>query len=202
MDFVLPTVGSSGSFKLVTPFDKLILANERYTCQAIRRLSDYLANNENPKDDIYIANGATNADYDADLKEDMYIVSLQAMTGHWVYVPARYISSYPIVNGIPYRSVTIAVALPAIPADMDLTFLEEQIKNTVKDAIGVDARTKPMETSRPLLVSKDKHNATQAQRQAQRTGITDRSKYAQLLIKYQSALQKIGILEQFIKTKQ
>lgn len=200
MDYVLPTVGSSGFFKLNAPFDKLILNNERYTCQAIRRLSEYLANNENPKDDIYIANGVTAEDYEIDLKEDMYVVSLQALTGHWVYVPARYINSYPAVNGIPYRSVTIGVALPAIPADLDLNFLETKIKDVVKEAVGVDSKTKAMETSRVTLVTKEKHLVIQAQRQALTLGVTDRSKYAQLLTKYQSALQKIAMLENYIET--
>ena len=114
-EFVMPTVGSSGYFQLRAPFDKLILPNERYTCQALRRISDYLANNETPYEDIYEANGASRDDYDKDRTTDGYIVSLQAAIGHWVYVPVRYIAGYPVVNGVPYHSLTLTLALPPMP---------------------------------------------------------------------------------------
>lgn len=197
---LLPTIGSSGYFKLSAPFDKIILDKERYKCQAIRRISDYLANNEDIKTDIYVKNGLTDDVYDADVKEDMYIISLQALTGHWVYVPARYLTSFPDVNGVPYRSVSIGVSLPSVPVDTDFAFIEQQIKDLIKDALGVDSKTKIIETSKVLLLTKENHDTTQARRRALTTGVTDRSRYNNLLRLHQSAIQKIAELEAFIKS--
>lgn len=200
MDIILPTIGSSGYFKLSTPFDTVILTNERYTCQAIRRLSEYLANNENPLEDIYRANGLSDNDYNDDLKENSYIVSLQATTGHWVYVPAKYITQLPVVNGIPYRSMMIGVALPAMPADRDLSHVRTDIENLIMDSLGVQAVTKVVETSKVLLVTKEKHDITQATRDAAASGrLTDRSRYMTTLIQLNQALQKIEILEAYIE---
>ncbi len=201
MVMIIPTVGSGGYFKLRAPFDTLVLPNEYYTCQAVRRLSDYLANNEKPKEDIYLANSIPESEYDLDLKNDAYIVSLQAGTGHWVYVPASYVISYPIVNGIPYRTMMIGVSLPALPVERDLSFVKTAIENLVRDSLGVDSVTKIVETSKVVLVSKEKHDITQSQRDAIASGVTtDRSRYTDTLTKLDQALQKIQILETYIES--
>lgn len=200
MDMILPTIGSSGFFSLRAPFDTVILPNERYTCQAVRKLSDYLANNEKPKEDIYLANSVTEDIYEEDLKANASIVSLQAGTGHWVYVPARFVIQYPVVNGIPYRTMMIGVSLPALPADKDLSFLRASIENLVRDTLGVDSATRVVETSKVVLVDKAKHDLTQSQRDAIAAGVTtDRSRYMDTLTKLNQALQKIQILESYIE---
>jgi len=199
-DLIIPTIGSSGYFELRSPFDVLIKPNERYTCQALRKLSDYLANNEKPKTDIYDKYTISEVDYDSDIAADMYVVSLQSEKGHWLYVPARYIIKYPIVNGIPYRSMMIALSLPPLPADRDLSFLETDMKNLVADTLGVVAESKVIETSRVVLVAKNKHDLKQAERSALSNGkVTDRSRYMSLVIDHNNALTKIAQLENYIK---
>jgi hypothetical protein len=198
-NMILPTVGSSGYFELRTPFDQVILPNERYTCQAIRKLSDYLANNEDPKVEIYDANTISEAEYDQDVQDDMYIVSLQGETGQWVYVPARYVVKYPIVNGIPYRSMMVGVSLPPLPADKDLSYLSTDITNLIKDSLGVDVQIDLMETSMVILVDKARHDLEQAQRDALANGrTTDRSRYVSTQAQLDEALFKIQQLEGYI----
>jgi hypothetical protein len=201
-DNILPTIGSAGSFKLLAPFDKMITDGVRYTCQAIRTLNDYLANNENPKTDIYDLYKIPETDYDKDLQENMHIVSLQSDIGHWLYVPARYIATYPLVNGTPYRSFAMVVSLPSFPTDRDLSFLQTEVNNLCKDTLGVVPQTKFVETSRVVLVSAAKHNSTSAERNltVQNKG-TDRARYIDLLYKHNQALTKIAELEKFIKSK-
>lgn len=198
-DLILPTIGSSGYFELRAPYDQAVLPDERYTCQAVRKLSDYLANNEDPKTDIYDANGIDEAEYDLDVEADMYIVSLQGETGQWVYVPARYLVKYPIVNGIPYRSMMIGVSLPPLPADRDLSFLTTDMGNLVRDTLGVDVQIDLMETSMVILVSKDRHDLEQAQRDLVTTGrLTDRARYISTQTQLDQALLKIQQLEAYI----
>lgn len=198
---IIPTIGSSGFFELRAPFDTKILQGERYTCQAVRKLSDYLANNETPLDDVYKDAGLTEADYDADLLLDMYILSLQADTGHWVYVPASYLVKLPIVNGIPYRSMMIGVSLPALPADKDLSNVLTSIENLVMETLGVASATKVVETSKVVLIDRSTHDLTQSQRDANTTSrLTDRSKYTSTLTQLQAALLKIEQLESYIES--
>lgn len=198
-NLILPTVGSSGYFELRTPFDQVILPNERYTCQAVRKLSDYLANNEDPKTEVYDANSIDEAEYDQDVQDDMYIISLQGETGQWVYVPARYVVKYPIVNGIPYRSMMIGVSLPPLPAERNLSHLSADITNLVKDSLGVDVQIDLMETSIVILVDKARHDLEQAQRDALANGrLTDRGRYISTQQQLDQALMKIQNLEAFI----
>lgn len=199
MDMVIPSVGSSGYFELRAPFDSKMLANELYTCQAVRKLSDYLANNEDPFTDIYETAGLTKSVFDAELEADVFIVSLQAETGHWVYVPATYLVKLPIVNGIPYRSMMIGVSLPALPADKDLSHLETAIRNLVMDTIGVSSVTKVVETSRVSLVDRAVHNVKQAERDARIVAAnTDSSRFTAANAKLTQALLKISHLEAYI----
>lgn len=200
MATIVPTVGSSGYFQLKVPFDSLILNKEHYTCQAVRKISDYLANNETPLDDIYLANGLTEVQYSQDLEDDVYIVSLQANTGHWVYVPSAYITQFPSVNGIPYRSVMIGVALPPIPADKDISNVTASITNLITDTLGVACQIKIVETSKVVLVDSDQHTLTESQRQAAAAGSgTDRSRYTEQLTINAALRQKISILESYIE---
>lgn len=198
-DVVLPTVGSSGYYELRSPLNTLVVIGERYTCQAIRRISDYLANNEEVKQLVYTDQGIE-TDFDADADKDAYILSLQSDKGHWIYVPASYIVSYPIVNGIPYRSIMIGLSLPSMPADRDLSFLEADLSNLITDSLGVVPVIRQVETSRVILVDKARHDQLQIDRNLLSSGrVTDRSRLAKTQQDLQVALDKIAILEQYIK---
>jgi hypothetical protein len=163
MNFILPVVGSSGFYELASPFDALAMDRVEYTCKGVRRLSDYLANNEDPKTDIYVKN-AIEPIYEEDLKLDAYIVSLQSISGHWLYVPYRYILSYPSPNGVKYRTVMLGVALPALPVSQALNGLMADVKDLVEGALGVDAVIKMVETSKPVLVSTEADQEAQLRR--------------------------------------
>lgn len=198
---IIPTIGASGYYQLRVPMDALMVPNARYTCKAIRKLSDYIANNEDPKKDIYLAYSLPEAEYDQDIAVDMSIVSLQSDQGHWLYVPARYLIDQPVTNGIPYRAITIAASLPSMPVDRDLTFLQNEVSNLIMDSLGVVPEVGFVETSRVVLVSREKHDLVQTERNVVSGGrVTDRSRYQNLLIQHQAALDKITALEDYIKT--
>lgn len=201
-NYVVPTLGSIGFFELRAPFDTKILLNERYSCQAVRKISDYIANNEDVQALVYTANTLTEQDYTDAANEDMYIVSLQSDKGHWVYVPVNYILKFPITNGIPYRNITLSVALPAIPANKNLSNLETDIANLVKDSLGVDSVIRQVQTSRVTLVPKNKHDSAETARALISNGrVTDRSRYMKAMQDLQTALNKIQDLEEYIKNR-
>lgn len=201
-DLIIPNIGTSGYYELRTPYDTLIVENERYTCKAVRKISDYLANNEDVKKDIYTKYTLGDTEYDIDAASDMPIVSLQSTKGHWLYVPAKYIITYPIANGIPYRSFAVGVSLPAMPANRDYSFIKTEISNLVTDVLGVTASIEFVETSRVTQIPSDKHTQVTADRQARMNGqATDRSRYKSLLTAHQTALDKIAALEAYIKLK-
>lgn len=200
-DRVLPTIGSRGTYLFESPYDTKALPEELYTCKAIRNISEYVSYNQDPKKLIYDYYGLTEVDFEEDLEADMEIVSLQNKEGVWLYVPARYILSYPIVNGIPYRQMAIVCKLPALKTELDLSILVTDMKNMISDYIGTDSDISLVETSRTIAVTREESDALTIARNAIAVNsTTDRSRYTKLLNDYNDALYKIHELEEYIKT--
>lgn len=197
---IIPEVGTSGYFNFAEPFNTLSLNFERYTVKAIRKLSDYHANNEKPLDDIYKANGLTQSDYDADMLKDMPIVVIQSAKGHWLSVPARYVLSYPISDGVVYRNTAINVMLPPMPIERSYDLVKNEITELVKDTLGVACKLAVVEVSRPVMVPLDKHEV-EVQKRAQYTlgKGSSRTKIALLEMQNQALLNKVAELEAWIK---
>lgn len=196
---ILPVVGSTGFYELSPPFNLLVVDAVEYTCKAIRRISDYLANNEIVKDSVYTKYGIADSLYEEDLAGDAYIVSLQSRTGHWLYVPYRFILSYPSVNGVPYRSVMIGISLPALPAAQDLSVVLADVKDLVESRLGVATVAKFVETSKVTLIPSDIHETKRVQRELQKQG--DQSQYGTIvkLTKENALLRtKVQALEAYI----
>lgn len=200
-DRILPALGSAGTYELLDPYNTKILPEEIYTCKAIRNISEYISNNQDPKKLVYDYYGLSEADYEADIEEDMEIISLQNNEGVWLYVPARFIVKYPHVNGIPYHQVALVCKLPALEASRDLDFLTTDIGNLIKDYLGVDSRIDTIETSRTIVVTKAMSDQLKMERGIESSGrVTDRARYMDLVQKHTEALNKIAQLESYIKS--
>lgn len=196
---IIPEVGSSGYFNLADPFAGLTITNERYVCKAIRKLSDYLANNEKPLEDIYKKVGLTEDQYKEDLAVDMPIVSLQSVKGYWIQIPAKYVLSYPIPDGIVYRMLNVAIGLPAMPVTQPMDHFLNELKGFVTASLGVDANVNMIQASRSVMVPMDKHETTrQARNQVIATGGTYKARHDKLLVKYNALADRVRELEQYI----
>ena len=197
---ILPALGSSGTYELLAPFDTKVLAEEIYTCKAIRSLSEYISNNQDPKKLVYDYYGLTENDYEEDIKEDMEIISLQNNDGVWLYVPARFILKYPQVNGIPYHQMALVCKIPAIEVSKDLSFLITDINNLIRDYLGIESQIDAVETSRTIAVTKDLSDQMKIDRALASSGrVTDRARYMKLTQDHAIALNKIAQLETYIK---
>lgn len=197
---ILPVIGSSGFYELGAPFESAAVNQVEYTCMALRRISDYLANNEEVKETIYTANAIPDDIWEEDSKANAYIVSLQSKMGHWLYVPARYILGYPSVNGIQYRSMMIGVALPALPVAQDLTAVTRDIKDLVESLLGVNVSVKLVETSKVTQVENSTHELTQQRRaMAKGAASTLSSKNHALELQNAELTTKLKALEDYIK---
>lgn len=199
---IIPTIGATGFWQLSAPFDSLMAQDEMYTCQAIRRLGDYIAFNEDPLTNIYTFYGLTEDDFNADQAANMYIVSLQSEKGQWLYVPARYLLGYPIMNGVQYKTMMLGVGLGALPVDMDLSAIQTLISNVVYENLGITPKMSPVALSKALLVSRENHDRIETARLARASQKkTDYSRYRETLQQLNQANAKIQALEAFIKAK-
>lgn len=198
---ILPVIGSSGFYTLAAPFDVEVVAKIEYTCMAIRRISEFTANNVDVREDIYTPRNISEAVWREDSESDAYIVSLRSRTGHWLYVPARYILNYPSVNGIQYRSLMLGISLPSLPISQDVTALLAELKDMAESSLGVTVAVKQVETSKVVLVDHETHVAKQQARTAASQGLTTmRAKNVKLTQENAALLARLAELENYIAT--
>ena len=201
MNRVLPVVGSFGRFEFSAPFDTMGSPNLEYTCQAVRRISEFIGNNENAWDIAYAPYSIPEAIYREDVIENAYIAVLQSGKGHWLYVPYRYILSYPAGDGIPYQSKTLAFALPSVPDELDLKPLLMEIGERIKGALGTEVTGRITLTSKVTLVPRELHLQKVSERALRRTGAGLYQSVARLEAENASLRQKLAQLEAYIIAK-
>ena len=198
---IIPTIGAKGQYELSFPFENDIDPEAEYTCQSIRYLSEYISRKEDPFEEIYSPKNIPQETFLEDLKDANPIVGLQSAKGIWVYVPARYIVSWPSVDGVRYIKAMMTVDMGPYPADKDFTTLMTDTAEFVKGRIGVTPKVELVAVSRPVMVSFEQHDRVM---QARANRITDDSshysKMKKLELANQSLLQKVRALEQYILT--
>lgn len=160
----LPALNSAGTYTSLPPFNSIISPKAIYYCRGIRKLSDYIASNQDPLTTIYEPVGLTEAEYNTDLVNDVDIISLQNNESVWVIVPSSYLVSYPVPNGINYRSVALVSKLPIIREDLDLSFLMDEISSLITDKIGVQPEIELVETSQTISLTETEETSLKASR--------------------------------------
>lgn len=199
-NWIIPSVGTVGSFNLKAPFDKYIVTSEKYTCQGVRSLGDYIANNEDVYTNVYLANGLDDTAFDEDVDANMFIVSLQSDSGQWIYVPARYISQFPNTNGVLYHNVMLAVALGSMPVNTDYDALNAAISNLVYDALGVEPDIRQVELSQQVLVDEADHErVTTARDEKKKLKLSDSGFLQYYMNLVDKLTERLRVLEEYVK---
>lgn len=198
-DKYIPPIGTSGFYNLNTPYDAAVSPGERYTLKSIRRISDYIANNEDVKTEVYVANGIESA-YAADSQNDVEILNIQSERGHWLQVPVTYVKSYPNFNGIPYRALQIVIPMNPIPVDTDLSGLISQLADVVKDSQGFTVVPKVVEASRVILIDSTVHQNKQTDRALVKADSTPAAQIETLTNQLNTALDQVAALQAYLQT--
>lgn len=200
---VVPSVGSSGTFVLKSPFDKSIISNRTYTCIAVRRLDEIIATGDDPYVKYYFQPyQLTLEEYKADLAVGVSICTLRAEGGSNVYVPSSFIESFPISGGVAYRNVGLLVNLKAISDRLDLAPLTKKISDLVASVIGVIPTITEASLSNPVNISIENHEKIEAARVLMVTDKeTDYARAQRLLSENDTLRSKIQELEKYILSK-
>ncbi|BAW19040.1 hypothetical protein [Ralstonia phage RP31] len=197
---LIPPVGTSGIYKLDAPFAAQLQPNMSYRCDAIRRLSDLLELGIDPFAEFYDKNGLTKEKYDADVVNQVCMISLVSSSGHWLYVPSTYVLAYPDLNGVPYTVMVLGLELGAIPNYKDLTGLKQALANLTRDTIGVMPTVKEVAVSAVSKLSQADADALEAARQQLITNSqTDRAKLLAVQQAYASLQQQYAALEAYVQ---
>ena len=197
---IIPVIGSRGVFTLRAPFNLLIVEGVEYSCQAVRKISDYIANNEDPSALVYKKYDLPDTVYDEDKAEDAYVVCLQSAKGHWLYVPYRYIETFPTGDGIQYCSYILNFSLPGMPLRQDLNPLMLELQQRIKLALGTEVKMRITQSSQISLLTKEEHEAAQLRRDLNKSGDGLLQTVVFLERQNQTLLQKLEFLENYVKT--
>ena len=195
---MLPSLGSVGAYTFTSPFNQIVLGDE-FTCQSIRSISEMVQAGIDVYNTIYAANSLTTANYQADIGNDVHIVTLSCSNGVWVNIPDSYITSPPNSDGVTYVVTVIGASLGAIPANTDLTAVMASITNVITDMYGVVPTLKVLEVSRPKIESVANDAIIQRNRLAViSTSVTDSAKATELQTMYNKLLIQFNDLQTFV----
>jgi hypothetical protein len=201
MSPLVPQIGAKGLYKLLAPFDTLLLDGVPYKCAEVRKLSGIVAAGGNPELDYYKPHGIDTTKYLSDASNGVCIITLQTNTGITVYVPNSYIDGLPDIGGIIYTTLALAIKVGAVPETLNLTALRNQIKSDVLEFVGVEAEVNTVMISQPVTIRDSDHTVLEAARmQKKGTVVTDRAKLIEALRERDNARSKIVELETYIRS--
>jgi hypothetical protein len=198
--YQVPGIGTKGIFTLLSPFTTE--NNEVYECIAVRTISAYLAAGEDPLSVVYVPVQLTEDDYLEDAALDMQIVTLRNDKGYSIYVPARYISKYPIQDGVDFASYVIQLFLPPFPVDQNTTAFESELKELALQRLGVESQVDKVQTSDVRSIERQLADTIVTDRLVTINGnVTAFAQVAQLQAVIEQQKARIKALEDYIESK-
>jgi hypothetical protein len=198
---LIPPVGTSGIYKLASPFSTQLQQNMSYRCDAVRRISDYIEADIDPYTELYVPNNISKAQYDQDLLNQVCIISLVSAAGHWVYVPSTYIIAYPDLNGVPYTVIVVGLEIGAVPNYRDLSGFKRALADLTRDTIGVTPTIREVVISAEQKLSQADHDALENSRNMLITNSqTDRARLLAAQTELAALRQQYAQLEAFVQS--
>lgn len=161
----LPSLGMTGTYVLKNPYNALIMSTTQYTCVKLQSLSAAVAAKEDPYTNVYLANGATQADYEADLDSQAYLITIQSGTGDLVVFPSSALVSVPSTEGVVCRNLVMSISLSVLPDGTDLSTLTQQIEDLVLNTLGVKSTIYLTQRGAVTILTQDQLAALNAARQ-------------------------------------
>ena len=198
-NYILPEVGSIGTYTLAEPYATLVDPNINYTCMSIRSINEIIAGGGDPFTIAYQPAGISQSVYNQALSINMQIVYLVSDGGNWVYIPANYILEIPAIDGVGYQNMGLNVILGLINSSKDLSSVISAIQDVVYANMGITPVVQPVQLSNSLQITSAQASQIETARSAL---ITSNSSsyglYQNTLQQLTDANAKIQALEQYI----
>jgi hypothetical protein len=197
----LPSLGMTGTYALKNPYNTLIMSTTQYTCVKLQSLSAAVAAKEDPYTNVYLSNGATQADYDADLAAQAYLITIQSGTGDLVVFPSSALVSVPSTEGVICRNLVMSISLSVLPDGTDLSSLTQQIEDLVLNTLGVKSTIYLPQRGAVTILTQDHLSALNSARQVNLQTM-ESPLYRNMQLEAQNAqlLAKVQTLSDFIAT--
>lgn len=194
--WIVPAIGTVGTFTFASPFDNLLLPNVEYEVKAIRSIQELVDSQDKPYENIYQTNGLTEKDYKTDADWKVPIIVLSTGTGTYYYVPASKLKSQPKVTGVKYQQQMMVINLGYLPLDIDVSLAKDIIIEDIRGTLGITSTVETIKTSAVQLISEDDDTSFKRQLTAKKTTTKSyRTQYNLLLQRYNSLFSKFNMLK-------
>jgi len=192
-----PNLHAKGTYTVAVPFT--ITSGAVYECIAIRSFIDLQKEGINVKDKYYVPATLGDTEYNADAALGANIITLASPNHPTLYIPDTYITAIPFLNTVAYSSVVLSLSLGAIPDELDLTFLMDQIAAACSDVIGLEPTVNKHIAPHTGVITSDQHDVLETARLAAVTNrTTDRAKVLQLQTANEALAEEIAGLQAYI----
>lgn len=195
-----PPLNAKGVYTVTMPFQ--LHANTLYTCKAIRSFADLIDLGVDILASYYAPVGLTKTEVDADAAAGANIITLMSATAPTVHVPDTYISGFPQMGNVAYKTVVLALTLGPIPDSLNLTFVKSEIATAASSAIGIVPTITEFLAPTTGVMSQAQADVAETARQAAiTTRTTDYGKLLALQAQYAALQQQYAAMEQILITK-
>lgn len=195
-------IGLRGTFTAKAPFTPEFFQDVIYEVESIRSIAEIAAAGQDAYELYYKQYSVSAESYISDAKNNVHIVAFKSSNGIRAYVPDNYLQDGPVVSGVVYQHLVLAIDIGPIPQTLNLAALGNKLLQVTQDTIGVAGNIKQIATSPKTLVAHETHTTNEATRTALVTNPTSNmSRVEQLLTENESLRTKIGLLEEYIRTK-
>jgi len=153
----IPAINSEGMFIFSEPFNTLIPSDTEYKVVSVRNIEELVASGEDPFQTVYVSVNMTENDFLEDVKQDVPIVVFSTNGKELFYVPADRILTQPKKTGHTYVEEVMVIPLGTIPTDLNMEVALRNIKDVVKDTIGINSEIEIVKTSAVIQYSDEDH---------------------------------------------
>lgn len=198
--YIVPKIGTKGKFDFKPPFNKVETLRTQYTVQAIRSLKELKDSDEQPFEQIYLANGITEEEFKDDLNNNVPILCLIGNGEEYLYVPANRVKKLPDVSGVKYQEIILAISLGQIPYNTNLSVTKDTIVNAVYDTFGVTSTIEEVRGSAITMIDDVEHERyMKLLKNKRRESLSYKSKYDKLLVSYNKLREHLDKLTEYIQ---
>jgi len=179
-----------GQVKVSSPYDSIIDEKKEYRVVTIRPIYDLIATKENPLKRVYTDLGRSEEDMLNDIKNKINIVVLNDSAGNYGYIPENHIEPADEQIGVRYQEKTLGINLGYFKTDYDFTLFRNELKEFVKDRLGVETKDKLLESSSVVYLPEDKSEEIESERR--------HNKSTNIYTRYDQTIERIKHLESMI----
>ena len=158
---VVPPINAFGKYTVALPFT---IQNYDYRCVNIETIASKVAKGIDVYALHYLEHGVPIERYNADLADNISIITLVSDYSGAIDIPSSFILTIPSDISVLYTNKILSINLGLVPNTLNLATCTAEILNTVHDNIGISASIKTIVLPNERTYSDAEHRSLESAR--------------------------------------